>query len=124
MSRRAVCKMRGAPLTTFREYSLDDKLKRKPIETTHGRSPIFDKKISDFLCQMVIWKDRANQGMIPDEVIAHMQRLNPLLTLEQCTNHFRRTFKKRHKGILKTRVVKAQKTSLRRSQITVEQQYW
>jgi hypothetical protein len=51
-----------------------------------------------------------------------MQYLVPGISTKQARNHHR-TFKHRHHGCLKEHTVKAQKTSSRRSQCTVAQQY-
>ena len=52
-----------------------------------------------------------------------MQKLDPKLSAEQAKNHYYRSFRKHHKGKIKPNAVKAQKTSSRRSQITVAQQF-
>ena len=48
--------------------------------------------------------------------------LQPELSQRQVQNHVNRTFKKRHADVIKSKAVKAQKTTSKRCQITVAQQ--
>ena len=84
---------------------------------------MFDTDQFEFLCQVAIKCDRANEEMTPAQVQSQMLKLCPSLTNAQAMNHFYRSFKKAHEGKLKHKSVKAQKTTLCRSQCTVVEQY-
>ena len=113
---------KGIPKATFHDYAVSDKKKRKPSGGHVGRPSILSNHQSEVLCQVAIWADRANQGLIPAQLQAKMQTLTPDITMKQAQNH-QQTFKIRHDGRLKCKAVRAQKTSSRRSQCTVAQQY-
>lgn len=111
------------PPSTFKRYVSIDKSKRLKIGTKVGRKSILSEENSQFLCQVAIRADRANDGLTPADMIAKIQRVQPELTEKQAANHYSRSFLKKHKGKLKSKPVKAQKTTSRRSQCTVAQQF-
>ena len=61
--------------------------------------------------------------MSTGQVIENICTLHPELTYKQAENHFHRTFKKHHAGKIKPKAVKAQKTTSKRSQCSIAQQY-
>ena len=75
------------------------------------------------MIQHTIRADRANNGFTQLQVIANCQKLNENMSHTQAKNFVQRTFKKKAQGRLKPQPVKAQKTTLKRSQYTVAQQY-
>lgn len=111
------------PPSTFKHYVCRDKSKRLKIGSKVGRKTILSEENSEFLCQVAIRADRANEGLTPADIITKIQRMQPELSERQAANHYSRSFLKKHKGRLKSKPVKAQKTTSRRSQCTVAQQF-
>ena len=121
-SMRAYATMKGIPTHTFHAYARPDKENQKRLGGQVGRKRLINETQSELLCQVAICSDRANTGLTPSQLQSKIQCLVPGISTEQARNHHR-TFKRRHHGRLKERAVKAQKTSSRRSQCTVAQQY-
>ena len=88
-----------------------------------GRNSLVTPVNTEFLIQYTIRADRANDGLAPSSVIENTLQLHPELTYQQAKNFTARTFKLKAKGRLKSRPVKAQKTTSKRSQCTVKQQF-
>jgi len=77
----------------------------------------------EFLIHRTIRADRANDGFTQTQVVQNLHHLGPDLSFNQEKNYIHRTFKKKSKGRLKRRPVKAQKTTSKRSQCTMAQQF-
>ena len=77
----------------------------------------------EFLIQHTIRADRVNDGFTQAQVVVNLQSLEPDLSHTQAKSFVQHTLKKRSAGRLKPRPVKAQKTTSKRSQCTVAQQY-
>ena len=122
MSVRDFAVLKGIPKSTLNDYICSDKSKRKKIGVATGRPALLSAHKSELLAQCAVKADRSNEGMTPAQLEANIQKLNPELTAEQAKNH-RRTFMKKNAGVLKPKAVKAQKTTSRRSQCTVAQQF-
>ncbi|KAL7528028.1 LOW QUALITY PROTEIN: hypothetical protein ACHAXR_004391, partial [Thalassiosira sp. AJA248-18] len=88
-----------------------------------GAKSVLTAHQAELLCQVIIRADRANEGLTPSQIISKIQALNSALGETQAKNYFHRTFKKQFKGRIKSKAVKAQKTTSRRSQCTVAQQF-
>ena len=85
--------------------------------------PVVSGENTSFLGDVVVRCDQANNGLTRQEAISTLQELEPDLSRKQATNFFNRTFFQKNKGKVKKNLVKAQKTTTKRSQITVAQQY-
>ena len=114
ISMRAFAASKGIPFSTFNDYAMSRKDKRKPLGTQTGPKPLLSERESEVLCQVAIRHDRANEGLTRAELHSKMQQLKPGITTKQAKNHGR-TFTKKHKDRLKSRSVKAQKTTSKRS---------
>ena len=102
---------------------MQDKSKPQKIGATVGNPSLLSEQNSDLLAQVAIWYDRANEGLTPNNIRNNMLRLQPELSFEQPKTHYHKTFLGKHVGRLKQKPVKAQKTSSKRSQCTVAQQF-
>ena len=122
MSLNNFAKRTGIPRSTLQKYCNADHSKRPPLGTQCGRPSLLSDLQSELLAQVAVSADRANVGLTPAELQANLQKLNPNISMDQAKNHYR-TFMKNHSDVLKPRAVKAQKTTSRRSQCTVAQQY-
>ena len=123
LSKRAFAELKGLPPTTFKYYVHDDPNKRRKLGIPPGRKPLISDQTSNVVCDVAVRSDRANRGLTPKELEATIAQVAPHLSQKQITNHRARTFRKKHKDRLKQKAVMPQKTSSRRSQTTVAQQY-
>ena len=119
----AVARRFGFVPRTFGKYVCDKLEDRTPIGAAPGRKSIVADEECEFLTQHAIRADRANDGNTTTEVIDNLCRMKPEMKREQAKNYVTRTWKKKTVGRIKPRPVKAQKTTSRRSQCTVAQQY-
>ena len=115
--------VKGIPKTIFKHYVYSEKSKRHKVGTSVGKNPILHKHYSELLCQTAIRSNRANKGLKTAGFTSKIQLLNPGLSEDQANNHFHCNFKKKHKGRIKPKAVISQKTTSRRSQSTVSQQF-
>ena len=115
-------KKRLAP-HTFKFYVHDDKSKRRKLGASVGRTSLIPEDESQFFMEHTVRADRANAGFTPAQIKANFMTVMPTLTQEQASNHYHHTFMPKHKDRLKQRPVKAQKTTSKRSQCTVAQQF-
>jgi len=86
------------------------------------QSSIVSDSRCELLIQHTIHADRANDGLLRTETAEDLQDLDPTPSRIQALNSTRRTMK-RAEGRLKPRPVKAQKSTTKRSQCTVAQQF-
>ena len=113
---------KGINPSTLYKYGRKEKSKRHKIGKQVGRMPVVSGENTSFLGDVVVRCDRANNGLTRQEAISTLQELEPDLSRKQATNFFNRTFFQKNKGKVKKNLVKAQKTTTKRSQITVAQQ--
>ena len=113
----------GIKVKTFEKYACSDRSKRRKIGSQSGRKSIVSEDNAEFLIQHTIRADRANEGLTQTQVQHNLETLQPELLPKQAKNYIARTFKKKAVGKIKPRPVKAQKTTAKRSQCTVAQQY-
>ena len=123
MSPRAYSVSVGIPFETLKHYIHQDPTKRRELGKQVGAKPVLEKHLSQFVSDVVRRADRGNEGKSRREAIDLIAEVNPNLSFQQSSNYFDRTFKKLHKDEIKAKPVKAQKTTSKRSMITVEQQY-
>jgi hypothetical protein len=113
----------GIPQGTFGNYVNTNASKRRELGGQTGPKRMLSKENSEFLCQVAIHADRANKGLTPAQLQAHMHHLMPGMMAQQSMNQYYHSFLKDHKGRIKPKAVKAQSTSTRRSCCTVAQQF-
>ena len=88
-----------------------------------GKPALVSPEKQDFLVDVIVRRDRANEGMGRAEIITMLETLCPNLSAAQCKQAFKKIKRRdKYKGRL-TGVVTAQKTTTKRSGITVAQQY-
>ena len=110
-------------VSTFEKYTHPDPSKRRTFDRGMGRPSNVSNQNAEFLVQHTIRNDRANTGLTKTDIIQNLQELQPEMAPDQAKNYIHRTFKKVAKGRLKPKAVKAQKTTSKRSQCSVAQQY-
>ena len=123
MSLAHFAQAKGISEHLFQKYAHTDKKKRRTIGKASHRPTVVTTENSEFIRDIAIRADRANNGLTRQETISHIQELEPNLSRSQVTNHYQRTFFTHHKGKLKKRPVTAQRTTTKRIAITVAQQY-
>ena len=89
-----------------------------------GRKSIVSSNNIDFLADIVVRADQANDGLTRKESISTLQELYPKLTCIQAQQYFDRKFFKNNASEVKKRLVKAQQIMTKWIQITVDQKYW
>jgi hypothetical protein len=89
-----------------------------------GRAPLLTADDCKFLTDIAISRDLRNNGMTRSEIITMVMELSQSGSRQQAKNHYDHLVRKGKLSGLKRggRVVTAQKTTTKRSQITVEQQ--
>lgn len=114
---------KGLKRTLFWAYARSNVAKKRKPGSQMGKVPLLSKAQSNFLCQVVICADQANEGLTPSQVVANLQKMNPNINERTVRNHYQRTFLPKHKEQLKQRPMKEQKTLSKQSQCTVALQY-
>ena len=76
-----------------------------------------------FVADVLVRRDRGNKGSNKSEAINLVQDLLPHPSRIQAGQYFTTTIIPKHHTVLKSRTVKAQATTTKRSAITVEQQF-
>ena len=100
---------------TFQKYAFKDKEKRLKVVVQDRRKSIVSTNNTDFLSDMVVRADRANDRITHQESISTLQELEPKLTHIQSKRYFVQTFFKNNAGKVKKRLVKAQQTTTKHS---------
>lgn len=114
--------------STFQEAA---KANNVPLESVSrqmvykGHDSLLTAEDIAFLQEVVKYRDEANNGMGRDEVVSLIMELKQTTNRKQCQNHYDYLIRKKVFTDLKRfgRVTKAQATTTKRSQITVEQQF-
>jgi hypothetical protein len=112
----------GIPESTLRPYTSKDIKKRKSLGAKPGRPSVVKREVSDFVAQLAVRADRANDGMTLADTKAVLSDLQTNLSDKQVANYASRTFFSKHKDMLKRPVI-AQATTTKRSCCTVEEQF-
>ena len=111
--------------STLKSYITDNDPKIFVPGNAGGRKRTMSPEEEDALVQSSQRKDRANNGDRRKDVYAKMQRINPELSIKQCKDTWNRTIQPSAvaEKKLKSKVIKAQRTTTARSKTTVEQQW-
>ena len=124
ISKRSYAIAVDIPYGTLQHYIHDDLSKRRELGVSVGRKSHLDNEDDRFVANVLIRADRGNDGMDRRDAVDLITDIVPTLSVKQATNVLDRTFKKKHAGVdLKKHMVRAQKTTTKRSAITVEQQF-
>ena len=122
MSLRQYAERVGIPRRTFRAYVHKDPAKRQTPGSHAGMPELIDAETQRCMVDVLVRRDRGNDGLHPGESIELLHDLKPQFTQAQIRNAFHRTVRAKHSDRL-TGVVKAQASTSKRSAITVPQQY-
>jgi hypothetical protein len=122
-SKAGFARKKGLIPDTFKKYAHDVPSKRRKLGASVGRTSLVPEDKSQFFMELTVRADRANAGFTPAQIKANFMKVIPTLTQEQASNHYHHTFIPKHSDRLKPRPVKAQKTTSKRSQCTVAQQF-
>ena len=113
---------RGIPYTTFQDHIAKDEKKLIKLGSGVGRKPLISSKTQEVIVDVLVRKDRANQGLGVGGAIDMIEQMHPDLRREQIDRCFRRTVRPAFKERL-TNPVAAQATTTKRTAVTVQQQW-
>ena len=111
------------PYNTLKKYVTEDQQKRRSLGKSVGRGALLQHGDQHFLADVLVRKDRGNDGAEPKEAIDMVQQLAPHLDRTQARRHFKRTLLPNFKHKLKPKAIVAQATTTKRTGITVSQQF-
>ena len=106
---------KGISPYTFQNYVCKDEVKRRKVDVQAGRKSIVSANNTDFLADVFVRTDQANDGLTCQESISTLQDIDPKLTLIQAQRYFGRTFFKKNIIKVNKRLIKAQWTTVKRS---------
>ena len=110
------------PYATLRAYCCKDVGMRKELGKSVGLQRLFTLDEEQFAVDVVRRHDRGNDGLNKRECVDVLQSLKPDATRVACRKAFDRTIRPHHKEHL-TGIVKANPTTVKRTAITVPQQF-
>ena len=107
---------------TLRKYVCADVGKRRVLGACAGSLPVISVDTEQFTVDVIRRKDRANDGLNRREAVDMLQDLRPDLKRTQLMRAFDRNIRRKNADVM-TGIVKAQASTVKRSAITVPQQY-
>ena len=110
------------PLETLRKYVCTDVGKRRVLGNSSGKKQLLNNNVQGFSVDMMRARDRGNDAMTKTQAMDMIQDLAPNLKRTQIRRAFDRNVRPANKHVL-TGLVKAQATTVKRSAITVPQQF-
>ena len=115
VTKSSVARKFGLNRTAFLPYVDDNITGRKTIGSRPGRKSVVSEDHQRFLTELTIRAD----GFTCNEIISHLQTLDDNITTTQAKNYVYHTLRKNSNGRLKPKLIKAQKTTNKRSQCSV-----
>jgi hypothetical protein len=112
----------GIPYPTLQAYCCTDVGKRKVLGTSVGKKPLFNDDEQEFVIDVIRRHDRGNDGLNKRRCVDKLHDLRPELQRKSVENAFDRTVRPHNKEVL-TGIIKANHTTVKRTAITVPQQY-
>ena len=112
----------GIPYQTMNNYACKDVGKRRKLGSSVGAAPLFSADDQQFAVDVVRRHDRGNDGLNKRECIDILHDLMPAAKRAAVGQTFDRVIRPNHKEEL-TGIVKANTTTVKRTAITVAQQY-
>jgi len=107
---------------SFRNYVRNGGKRNKP-----GRKSIVSDYDTEFIAQHTVRSDRANRGLTVGQIVENVQSIyahsKNFLTQQQARNWAYRTFRKNNPHHIKSGLMKAQKTTSKRSELSVAHQW-
>ena len=110
------------PQKTLHTYLHPNLALRRPLGSKAGKPSLVRADAQQFCVDVLVRRDRGNDGLNNREAVDMVQDLAPELTRNQARDAFRRTIHPSNKDTL-TNIVKVQASTTKRSAITVPQQY-
>ena len=107
---------------TLSVYCCNNHSKRKQLGSSVGNKPLFNEAEQQFVVDVVRRHDRGNDGLDKRQCIDVMQDMKPEFKRSALLHTFDRVIRPSHRGEL-TGIVKANPTTVKRTAITVAQQY-
>lgn len=112
----------GIPYPTLAPYARDDVSKRKQLGISVGNQAHFSEYETGFTVDAIRRYDRGNDGKNKREIVDMLHDLKPELSRRAVQRSFDETTRPQHKEQL-TGIVKANSTTVKRTAITVAQQW-
>ena len=111
------------PSSFFKKVSAYKAARLLSAKRSRGKPSVvsYDKKV--FIVDAIVRADRANNGMTSGSIHEMVGTLCPTLSLKQCKCAFKKIKQQPEFKARLTGVVRAQKSTTKRSGITIEQQY-
>ena len=122
MSLHMFAELHNIPFSTIQMHVTTDDSKRIKHGSGVGTKRIVDQRTTDIIVDVLIRKDRANQGAGVGEALDLLEQMCPESTRPQLDNAFRKTVRPGVKDRL-TKPVAAQPTTTKRTAITPQQQW-
>ena len=113
----------GIPYNNFQKYSRAKVDNRRDTGKSVRRNSLLSTENQMFVADVLVRRDRGNKGSNKSEAINLVQDLLPHPSRIHAGQYFTTTIIPKHHTVLKSRTVKAQATTTKRSAITVEQQF-
>ena len=110
------------PFPTLAGYVRPDLDKRKDLGMSAGKRPLFSEDEQTFGVDVIRIHDRGNDGLNKRQCIDTLHDMRPDLTRSSVTKTFDRTMRPKYTAEL-TGIIKANATTVKRTSITVPQQY-
>ena len=121
MSMREFARTKCIPIGTFAKYAHGNPAKRQTLGDGVGHKSLLPKGDVNMIVDMVIRRDRANEGYTRQEivdVILEMDRSLDVRQAENVWNYIHKTNRHRLTGLIQPQI-----TTTKRSAITLHQQY-
>ena len=122
MSVHRFAEVNGIPYTTFQTHITSVDGKRIKLGSGVGKKPLLDSQSNDIIVDVLVRKDRVNQGVGVSGALDLLEEMHPDLTRKQLDQAFRRTVRPAFSERL-TKPVEPQATTTKRTAITVPQQW-
>jgi hypothetical protein len=122
MKLKPYAKLVGIPFETLKKYCDKDTKARRALGTHVGKHPLFVAEEEQFVVDVIRRHDRGNDGFFKRQCVDTLHDLRPELNRKAVTQYFDRTLRPQHKEEL-TGIIKANPTTVKRTAITVAQQY-
>ena len=122
MSVRLFAEVNCIPFTTFQTHITPVDGKRIKLGSGAGKKPLLDSQSDDIIVDVLVRRDRVNQGVGVDGALDILEEMCPDLTRKQLDRSLRRTVLPAFYDRL-TKPVVPQATTTKRTTITVPQQW-
>ena len=119
---RFLAEQRNIPYTTLQTHITSNDAKRIKLGSSVGRKSIIGCASAEIIADVLIRKDRVNQGVGVRGAVDILQEMHPEYNRKQLDQAFRRTVRPIYSERL-TNLVAVQNTTTKRTAITVPQQF-